>query len=117
MNKIDKNELYQHLSGFLKAKGVELTEGSYARRIQQGCGLLADAVNLSQRALTRTKAAMDQRLDRMRQVIHEKTAPKGPANPPGPEPAPGPATAAAGPGRVRKAPGAKRAASRRKSRS
>lgn len=89
MSKIDKNELYQHLSGFLKSKGLELKEGSYARRIEQGCGLLADAINASQRALKRTRAEMDKRVDRMRAIIHEKTAPRPPASAPDREPTPG----------------------------
>jgi hypothetical protein len=114
MNKIDKTELYEHVSGFLKTKGVELKEGSYSRRIEQGCGLLADAVNLSQQALQRTKAEMDKRLDRMRQVIHEKTAPKPPAKQPAAEPPPGPANAAPARNRSRKAPTAKGAGPRRK---
>ena len=88
MNRIDKNELFQHLSGFLKAKGVELKEGSYTQRIQKGCGLLAETVNLSQQAIERTKAEMDKRLDRMRQVIHEKTAPKTTAGRPPSDPVP-----------------------------
>jgi hypothetical protein len=76
MKKIDKAELYRHISQFLKTKGVELQDGSYTRRIQDGCSILADTVNLSQQAFGKAKTAMDQRLDRMRQVIHEKTAPK-----------------------------------------
>ena len=115
MNKIDKTELFEHVGSFLKTKGVELKEGSYARRIEQGCGLLADAVNLSQRALECTKAEMDKRLDRMRQVIHEKTAPKTPASSPQPEPAAGPAKSASARGSSRKAPKGKGAATRRKS--
>jgi hypothetical protein len=76
MSKIDKNELFQHLSGFLKSKGVELQEGSYTRRVQQGCHLLAETVNRSQDALQRAKGAVDKGLDQVRQAIHEKTAPK-----------------------------------------
>jgi hypothetical protein len=91
MSKIDKTELYQHLSGFLKTRGIELKAGSYTRRIEQGCGLLADAVNLSQQAVRRTKVEVDKRLTKMRQVIHEKTAPNTPASGPPPAPAPGPA--------------------------
>jgi hypothetical protein len=85
MNKIDKQELYSHLSQFLKAKGVELQEGSYTRRIQHGCSILADTVNLSQQAFEKAKTVMDKRLDRMRQVIHEKTAPKTASSQPKPE--------------------------------
>ena len=79
MKRIQKDELYSHLSGFLKTKGVELQEGSYSRRIQQGCHLLADAINLSQRGLEKAKTEIDKGVERMRQVIHEKTAPKSAA--------------------------------------
>jgi len=81
MKPIEKNELYEHVSGFLKGKGVELKAGSYANSIQAGCSLLADAINLSQQGLTRAKAGLDVKLDQMRQAIHEKTAPKAAKRP------------------------------------
>ena len=49
MKPIQKDELYEHLSQFLKAKGIEMKDGSYPRGIQAGCSLLADAINLSQK--------------------------------------------------------------------
>ena len=76
MRPIKKDELYEHMSQFLKAKGIELKDGSYPRGIQAGCSLLADAINLSQKGITRAKVEIDKNLERMRQVIHEKTAPK-----------------------------------------
>jgi hypothetical protein len=76
MKPIRRDEIYDHLSGFLKGKGVELTQGSYSNGIQKGCTLLADAINLSQKGLSRAKVEMDKKLEQMRQVIHEKTAPK-----------------------------------------
>ncbi len=76
MKAIQKDELYEHLSGFLKAKGIEMKDGSYPKAIQKGCSILADAINLSQKGITQAKAQIDKNLDRMRQVIHEKTAPK-----------------------------------------
>jgi hypothetical protein len=76
MKPIDKDELYEHVSGFLKGKGVELKAGSYANGIQKGCTLLAEAINLSQKGLSRAKVEVDKKLDTVRQVIHEKTAPK-----------------------------------------
>jgi type IV secretory pathway TrbL component len=81
MKPIERGELYEHLSGFLKAKGIELKDGSYSKGIENGCGLLADAINLSQKGLTRAKVEMDKTLDQMRQAIHEKTAPKGQPTP------------------------------------
>jgi type IV secretory pathway TrbL component len=76
MKSIQRDELYEHLSGFLKGKGIELKEGSYAAGIQKGCTLLADAINLSQKGLSRAKGEIDKKLGQMRQAIHEKTAPK-----------------------------------------
>ena len=76
MRPIKKDELYEHLSQFLKAKGVEMKDGSYPRSIQAGCSLLADAINLSQKGFERAKGEIDKNLERMRQVIHAKTAPK-----------------------------------------
>jgi hypothetical protein len=91
MNPLNENELYTHLGDFLKTRGIEIKEGSYAKRIQQGCSILTDAVNLSQAGLTKAKEEIDQKLDQMRQVIHEKTAPK-PPTPPTPAAAAKPAT-------------------------
>jgi hypothetical protein len=76
MKPIHKDEIYEHISQFLKDKGVEMKDGSYPRGIQAGCSLLADAINLSQKGITRAKGEIDKSLDRMRQAIHEKTAPK-----------------------------------------
>jgi hypothetical protein len=76
MKPIQKDELYDHLAQFLKAKGIEMKDGSYPKAVQKGCSILADAINLSQKGLEEAKARIDRNLDRMRQVIHEKTAPK-----------------------------------------
>ena len=83
MKPIQKDELYEHLSQFLKAKGVEMKDGSYPKAVQKGCSILADAINLSQKGITQAKGQIDKNLDRMRQVIHEKTAPKSAAKPGG----------------------------------
>jgi len=82
MKQIEKEELFTHLSGFLKKKGIELKEGSYAQSIHKGCSILADTINLSQQGIERAKTEIDKRLEQMRQVIHEKTAPKSQAAPP-----------------------------------
>ena len=86
MKTLEKDELYQHLHGFLKTKGVELKEGSYSQSIQKGCALLSDAINVSQQGLTRAKVEIDKKLDQLRQVIHEKTAPSGASTRPEPKP-------------------------------
>jgi hypothetical protein len=93
MKTLEKDELYQNLQEFLKNKGVELKEGSYARKIQKSCSLLADAINTSQQGLARAKVEIDKKLGQLRQVIHEKTAP-GPAAPPPPKSAARPANTA-----------------------
>ena len=81
MKPLNQDELYENLRDFLKGKGIELQEGSYARGIQKSCSLLSDAINLSQQGLDRAKTGIDKKLDQMRQVIHEKTAPKTAASP------------------------------------
>jgi hypothetical protein len=81
MNKIKHEELFGNLRSFLKSKGVELEEGSYTKRVQQGCELLANSINASQSTLKRARTAVDKGLDQLRQTIHEKTAPKSPPAP------------------------------------
>jgi hypothetical protein len=76
MKAIQKDELYEHVHKFLKAKGIEMQDGSYPRGIQKGCAMLADAINLSQKGISQAKEQIDKNLDRMRQVIHEKTSPR-----------------------------------------
>jgi len=76
MKKIDDKELFQHLSAFLKGKGVHLLEGAFTQSVQKGCEILADTVNLSQQAMERAREQMEKQIDQMRQVVHERTAPK-----------------------------------------
>ena len=76
MKPLSENELFHNLKGFLKTKGIELEEGSYTHGIQKSCSLLSDAINLGQQGLGRAKSGIDKKLDQMRQVIHEKTAPR-----------------------------------------
>lgn len=78
MKTIKKDELFQSLGDFLKLKGVELKGGAYAQRIRQGCDLLTDAINGTQKTVKRTKVKVDEKLDQLRQSIHEATAPKPP---------------------------------------
>jgi hypothetical protein len=93
MKRIQRRELFRHLSAFLESKGVELNEGSYVDRVRQGCDLLTDVVNGTQAAVRKTRDKVDDSLERLRARIHEMTAP----------PNPGPATA-------RKKPGARKSA-------
>jgi hypothetical protein len=82
MNKIDHKELFGHLSDFFKSKGIELREGPYTQGIQKGCELLADTVNLSHQAFELGKEQMEKHLEQMRQIVHERTAPKPPPRQP-----------------------------------
>jgi hypothetical protein len=88
MNPIQKDELYENISQFLKNKGIELKEGSYTKGVHAGCSLLADAINLSQTGLERAKTGLEKKLDQVRQAIHEKTAPPKPPVAAAPPPAP-----------------------------
>ena len=85
MKPLEKDELYQNLQGFLKNKGVELNPGGYSQKIQKSCELLSDAINAGQKGLTRAKVEIDKKLDQLRQVIHEKTAPAASAPKPSAE--------------------------------
>jgi hypothetical protein len=78
MQTIKKDELFRNLGDFLKSKGIELNEGSYTTRIQKGCNLLADAINATQKTVSKTKVKVDHALDQLRQTIHESTAPPPP---------------------------------------
>src|SRR5260370_41016523 len=86
MKPIAKNEIYEHTSQFLKARGIEMKEGSYTKQIQKGFGLLTDAINLTQKGIERASAEVDTKLDQLRQMIHEKTEPNPPHNPAATEP-------------------------------
>ena len=102
MKTLNRDELFQNLRSFLKTKGVELQEGSYSNGIRKSCSLLSDAINLGQDGLDRAKTGIDRKLDQMRQVIHEKTAPRKPTGPSAtaaPKPAAPPPIASAKPKR------------------
>jgi hypothetical protein len=81
MSEIKKEEMFGNLKSFLKSKGIEIQEGSYASGIRRGCDILTDTVNMSQRALDRAKVVVDEGLDKARQTVHEYTAPKGKETP------------------------------------
>lgn len=76
MSEIKKEEMFGNLKSFLKSKGIEIQEGSYASGIRRGCDILTDTVNMSQRAFERTKTVVGQGLNQARQTVHEYTAPK-----------------------------------------
>jgi len=112
MKKIDSRELYENLRDFLKSRGVSLEEGSYTKRIHQGCGVLAGAINATQDAMAKARVQVDKTVDAVRQTIHESTAPRSTAGSPPPKTSPGRPPAASA-GRIRRKRSA--AASRKKS--
>jgi hypothetical protein len=93
MSKLEKEELFDNLSQFLKTKGIDLQQGAYTQRIRWSCAFLTDMINLGEGAVQKAKVEVDEKLEKMRQVIHEKTAPKpesgkSPEQAPPPEPKP-----------------------------
>jgi hypothetical protein len=78
MNSIKKDELFGNLNTFLKSKGIEMSEGTYSSHIKQGCNLLADAINATQKTVSDARVEVDQALDKLRQAVHERTAPSPP---------------------------------------
>ena len=81
MKTIKQDELFESLGAFLKGKGVEFKDGSYTQRIRQGCNLLSDAINATQKTVKHAKVEVDKKLDQLRQSIHEATAAKPPPTP------------------------------------
>ena len=89
MKKIDKSELYEHLRSFLKSKGVALEDGSYAKRLEQGCDLLTDAINTTQTGVERAREKVGGAVENLRETIHKATAPRADdSRAPRPEPPP-----------------------------
>ena len=86
MKTIKQDELFESLGDFLKGKGVELKDGSYSQRIRQGCNLLSEAINATQKTVKHAKVEVDKKLEQLRQSIHEATAPKPPPSPPAARP-------------------------------
>jgi len=117
MKPIEQNEIYEHFSQFLKNRGIELKKGGYAKGIQKGCGLLAEAINLSQRGIEKAKTGIDEKIEQVRQVIHEKTAPKSGAAAPGTEASAAKKPARGTPNAARKKASRKPKASRKRKRS
>ena len=105
MKPLEKDELYQNLQGFLKNKGVELNPGGYSQKIQKSCELLSDAINAGHHGLSRAKVEIDKKLDQLRQVIHEKTAPSADRSASTAKSAGKSANQSSGPSQTKKKPG------------
>ena len=76
MKNIDHNDLFRHVSGYLESKGVQLQDGDYARRLREGCRVLAGIANRTQSTVDTVRIKVDDGVDRLRQFVHEKTAPR-----------------------------------------
>ena len=77
MKKLKQNDLFKHIDQFLKDKGIEIREAApLGSRIKTGCQILTDTINNAQSTLGKAKDHMDDHLDTMRSIIHEKTAPR-----------------------------------------
>ena len=78
MKTIKKDDLYRNLSEFFRSKGIELKNGVYPQRISRACDLLTDAINETRKTVRHAKGKVNERLDQLRQSIHNATAPKPP---------------------------------------
>jgi hypothetical protein len=77
MKKLRQNDLFKHIDQFLKDQGIEIREAApLGSRLKTGCQLLTDTINNAQSTLGKARDHMDDHLDKMRNIIHEKTAPK-----------------------------------------
>lgn len=83
MKKLGKDDLYRHIDQFLKEKGIELRDAApLGRGLQKGCQAFTDAINSAQAALEKARNRMDGGIDKMRDIVHKKTAPRKKAKAP-----------------------------------
>lgn len=83
MKKLGKDDLYQHIDQFLKEKGIEIRDSApFGNNLKKGCQALTDAINGAQAALEKAHNRMDGGIDKMRDMIHKKTAPRKKAKAP-----------------------------------
>ena len=83
MKKLGKDDLYQHIDQFLKEKGIEIRDAApLGRSLQKGCQAFTDAINSAQAALEKARNRMDGGIDKMRDIVHKKTAPRKKAKAP-----------------------------------
>lgn len=81
MKKLGKDDLYQHIDQFLKEKGIDIQDAKpFGRSLQKGCQALTETINNAQTALEKARNRMDSGIDKMRDIIHKKTAPRKKAN-------------------------------------
>ena len=76
--KLNKDELYQNMESFLKSKGIEIKDSEFfGSTLKKGCRILTEGINQAQTAIETAKTTMEDQLEKAREVIHRKTAPKG----------------------------------------
>ncbi len=89
MKKLGKDDLYQHIDQFLKEKGIEIRDAApLGRNLQKGCQVFTDAINNAQAALEKARNRMDSGINKMRDIVHKKTAPRKKAKAPKSAPKP-----------------------------
>lgn len=89
MKKLGKDDLYQHIDQFLKDKGIDIQDAKpFGRSLQKGCQALTDTINGAQAAMEKARNRMDSGIDKMREIIHKKTAPRKKAKKATPKSAP-----------------------------
>lgn len=115
MKTIKHNELYEHVTEFLRSRGIELKDGTFTRGIRRGCTLLTDTVNTAQQGIHKAKNQVETKVNEVRQAIHRKTAPRGAAKSAGrkPKPATSASASAAAKARAAERPPAKPKAQKR----
>lgn len=83
MKKLGKDDLYQHVNQFLKEKGIEIQDAApLGKGLQKGCQVLTETINSAQTTLEKASNRMDRGIDKMRDIIHKKTAPRKKAEAP-----------------------------------
>lgn len=75
MKTLKKNELLGHVTNFLKTKGIVLEDGSASTKLKTGCETITGIINQGNRSLKNVQKEVTAGVDKVRQVIHEKTAP------------------------------------------
>ncbi|MDG1890960.1 MAG: histone H1-like repetitive region-containing protein, partial [Verrucomicrobiota bacterium] len=77
MKKIKRGDLFRHIDLFLSDRGIELNQNTaLTQGLREGCHVLADTINKTQTAIGRARKKVGGKIDTVRSIIHEKTAPQ-----------------------------------------
>jgi DNA-binding transcriptional MerR regulator len=83
MKKLKPEDLFQHLNGFLKDKGVELAGSKrISQSLRRSCEKITQSINTANQAIRFAKKQVEAKLDQMRDAIHLKTTPPNTNNTP-----------------------------------